>query len=347
MSNLVPTDIKLPAHLAGRVNQQSALNAALTGGLSSNAEGGYPRISIKGARFRIVEDGNETVLDSTALDVVIVGANPKLSKTYYASTWTPDNEPSAPDCQSLDGIRPDASVENPQNDLCATCPMNAWGSKTTPQGQSIKACADQKRLAIVAADDPTGPVYLLNVTPAALKNLNQYQRELSMRGIPAEIVKTRITFDTEASFPKLKFGFGGFIDEDTQTAVDKLFGADHVKKITGEAVVTQEQIEATGQADAEVKAPVKETAPEPEPTPEPTPEPVAEETPQRGFGAAAKPEPEATPTPEPKPEPKQESKPEPKPKQESKPEPKKEESSSGGLADEIADLINEVGLDDD
>lgn len=340
MSNLVPSDVKLPAHLTSRIGKESSLTAALTGGLGGVSTESYPRISIKGARFRIVDDGNETVLDTTALDVVVVGANPKLSKTYYASTWTPDSEPSAPDCFSLDGIRPDASVENPQNDLCATCPMNAWGSKTTPQGQSVKACADQKRLAVVAADDPTGPVYLLNVTPAALKNLNQYQKELSMRGIPAEVVKTRVTFDTDASFPKLKFGFGGFIDEQTQEAVDKLFGAHHVKQITGEAIVTQEQIEATGYQETEPTAPVKEKQPElePEPEPEPTPEPEAEK-PKRGFAAAAKADPEPDQESEAEP-------PKPKAKAKKEPEPKQEESG-GGLADEIASLIDEVGLDDD
>ena len=232
MSNIVPMSTAIPAHLANRVGKPSALAASIGGGLSTGAD--FPRISIKASRFRIVQGSAETVLQDPTLEVVVVGANPHLSKAFYAAAWNPDAEATAPDCASLSGIRPNADSPAPQSDLCATCPKNAWGSKVTAQGTKIKACADKKRLAVVAANDPTGPIYLLEVTPAALKGLNQYQRELSMRGIAPEIVKTIISFDTDASFPKLQFGFGGFIDEAMQADVDALFGTPAVLEITGE-----------------------------------------------------------------------------------------------------------------
>jgi hypothetical protein len=279
MSNIIPANITVPTHLANRVGSPSALAASLTGGLGSGGEG-FPRISIKGARFRLVDGDSETVLDSTTLSAVIVGANPRVSKTWYAKAWTPDAEPSSPDCQSMDGISPDPASAQPQNDLCATCPQNAWGSKVTTAGQQIKACSDSKRLAIVASEDPTGPVYLLTVTPAALKGLNQYQKELAVRGIPPEIVKTSITFDTDASFPKLQFGFGGFLDPDTQAVVDELFGAARVKEITGEsahAPTAVPQIAAPVVPKPAVVKPVVQEAPAPAPAPA---------VPKRGFGAS-------------------------------------------------------------
>jgi hypothetical protein len=299
MSSIIPANIKIPTHLANRVGSPSVLAQSLTGGLSGGGEA-YPRISIKGARFRIIDGDTETVLDSTTLEAVIVGANPRLSKTWYAKQWTPDAEPSAPDCFSLDGIGPDPQSTKPQNDLCASCPQNAWGSKVTPQGQEIKACADQKRLAIVAADDPSGAVYLLQVTPAALKGLNQYQKELAVRGIPPEIVKTKLSFDTDASFPKLKFSFGGFLDEETQTVVDELFGSEKVKDITGETPrrpVTPPQVVAPKQ---QVKS--VEYKPEPAPVAEkveeiPAPAPAAA---KRGFGASKSSTPKAAKTTAPK-----------------------------------------------
>lgn len=321
MSNLIPTNVQVPAHLMAKLSQPSVLSQSLMGGISGGDGESYPRISIKGSRFRIVEGGSETVLDTTALDVVIVGANPRLSKTWYAKAWTPDSEPSAPDCFSLDGVGPHPESTQPQNDLCASCPQNAWGSKVTPQGQQIKACADQKRLAIVAADDPEGPVYLLQVTPAALKGLNAYQKELSMRGIPAEIVKTRITFDTDASYPKLKFGFGGFIDEGTQAIVDKLFGTAHVKEITGESAPVAVPKPALAKP-----APV-EAAPAPA-----VPDEVVEanggkpEAPKRGFGAKKAAEPA--------------------PKAKIAEEPKAADTATASLADEIAALVGEVNADD-
>lgn len=299
-TNIVPANIQVPAHLAARVGKPSALAESLTGGLSASAE--YPRISIKASRFRIVDGDAETVLPQTTLDVVIVGANPRLSKTYYTKAWTPDAEPSNPDCFSLDGVRPNASSTDAQSDLCANCPQNAWGSRVTQQGTEVKACADQKRLAIVAADDPEGAIYLLQVTPAALKGLNKYQKELSMRGIPPEVVKTRVSFDTDASFPKLTFTFGGFLDEETQQIVDKLFGSPAVKEITGEAAPVQEPSPKV------TPKPVVQEAPAPAPTPAaeaPTtvrrgfggskaaPAPVAQEEKPKGFGAGRKAKPAA------------------------------------------------------
>lgn len=334
MSNLIPTNIQVPAHLAARMGQPSVLATSLVGGLSGGSEA-FPRISIKGGRFRIKEGDIETVLDSTRLDVVIVGANPKLSKTYYAKEWTKDAEPAAPDCFSLNGTSPDPSVENPQNDLCATCPHNAWGSKVTANGQQVKACADQKRLAVVAADDPSGAIYLLQVTPAALKGLNQYQKELSMRGIPPEVVKTRVSFDTDASFPKLMFGFAGFLDEETQEAVDGLFGTDRVKEITGELVKPQPVVvQAPRQAPVKaVPAPAKAAPVKAAPAPSVFEEDAEEEAPapapaKRGFGAAKAEAPApAAKAVKPKATP-------------------KVEAAGSSLADEIAALIGEVNDDE-
>ena len=297
MSNIILANAKIPAHLVAKVGQPSALSQSIASGISQGQS--FPRISIKGARFRIIEDGTETVLDTTSLDVIIVGANPKLSKTFYAKAWNPEAEPSAPDCYSLDGTKPHPESESPQNDMCSGCPHNAWGSKIGPQGQQLKACTDQKRLAVVSADDPEGPVYLLQVTPAALKGLNAYHKELSVRGIPAEVVKTKVGFDTDASFPKLKFGFGGFLDEAAYAAVEPLFGADSVLEITGEK---QPDV---APAPTQVRKSVVKAKPAPEPEPEPeeeAPAPVAE-APKRGFGAAkaaAAPKAAAKPKAEPK-----------------------------------------------
>jgi hypothetical protein len=331
MSNaLIPANITIPAHLTARVGSPSALGQSLTGGLSSGGES-FPRISIKAARFRIVEGDTETVLDTTALEVVIVGANPRLSKTWYAKAWTKDSEPQAPDCFSLDGISPDAQATDPQNDLCASCPHNAWGSKVAPNGQQLKACSDQKRLAIVAADDPEGPVYLLSVTPAALKGLNQYHKELSVRGIPPEIVKTKVTFDTDASFPKLQFSFGGFLDEETQKAVDGLFGSNQVKEITGELAKRPVEVPKIQAAPKVASKPaVQEVESVEEPAPAPAPE--QESAPKRGFGAS-KPAAKAPAAKVAQPK--------------AAPVATDDNESATTLADEIAALVGEVGADDE
>lgn len=330
-TQLTLANAQIPAHLAARIGQSTALAQALTAGLSSGEN--HPRISIKGSRFRIIEDGVETVLDSMVLDVVIVGANPHITKTWYGKQWTPDAEPSAPDCFSHNGTYPDAQSANPQNDLCASCPQNAWGSRVTPQGKEIKACSDQKTLAIVAADDPEGTIYQLQVTPAALSGLSKFHKELSVRGIPPEIVRTRVSFDTDASFPKLTFAFNGFLDEETQLAVDKLFGSDEVKDITGETRGAQPPAGAKPVAApaAAAKPSVREAAPVATPAPaQAAPAPAAAPA-AKGFGKKAA-APAAAPV------------------QAAPVEkditPAADVPTASTLADEIAALVGNVGADD-
>lgn len=281
MSNeLVIQTVALPAHIAARVGRVSALTASLAGGLGGGDI--FPRISIKGSRFRIVEGGEETVLEKTYLDVVVVGSNPRRSKSFYAKAWDPNDAGGAPDCWSMGGVAPDASIADPQNDLCATCPHNAWGSKTGPQGQKMKACADTKRLAIVAAEDISGPIYLLSVTPAALKDLDVFQKGLQARGIAPEIVITRVSFDTNASFPKLTFSLGGFVDEADIPVIDELIDSGAPKRITGEE--DPNTIQATVVETPVRQAPVK-AAPAPVKA-APVAAPAAPAVPKRGFGGA-------------------------------------------------------------
>lgn len=325
MSNLIPANIQVPAHIAKRVGQPSALAQAMASGIGGGEM--FPRISIKGSRFRIKDGDVETVLESTALDVIIVGVNPKLSKTYYAKAWDPSAEASAPDCYSLDGIKPNSDCDAPQNDICATCEWNQFGSAHTPTGVAIKKCADKKRLAVVAADDASGPVYLLEVTASALKGLNAYQKELTMRGFGPEIVRTRVSFDTDASYPKLKFGFGGFLDEAAMESTEELFGSNKVKEITGEATAsTPAQIPVAKSA----PKPMLVKAPEPEIEVVDSSEPEPEIKPIRGFGAAKAKAPVEVAT---------KSKAAPK----AAPAPTTEATA---LADEIAGLLGEMDADD-
>lgn len=333
MGSITTINANVPAHIAARMKQPSSLAQSLASGLGGGPE--FPRISIKGSRFRIKDGDAETVLKETELPVIIVGANPRLSKAYFAKAWDPDADAVMPDCYSLDGVRPHPESESPQNDLCATCEFNKFGSKITPQGTETKACADKKRLAVVAANSPEGPVYLLEVTPAALKGLNAYQKQLTMRGLSPELVVTTVGFDTNASFPKLSFDFGGFLEEDAMAAVDSLLGSEEVITVTGEREV-----------------PVATPPAKPKPTlvkakPEPVEE-EAEEKPLRGFGMGKPAPAEEKPARgfgAPKAAPPAEEKPKATRKAAAKPV-VAEATTVDALADEIASMFGEEGADD-
>lgn len=262
MNALVPTNIQLPAHLSSRVGTQSSVANSLTAGLNSG--GGFKRISIRGSRFRIREGNNETVLPDAKLRAVIVGASPNITKTYFKGTFNPKAEDKGPDCYSNDGIRPAADADDPQSQLCASCQHNAWGSKMSESGQRMKACADQKRLAVISADDhsPEPEVYLFQVTPGALNDFRAYGKLLESKGLPPEIVVTEISFDPKEAYPKAVFKFGGFIDEAMVPVVDELVGSSLVREITGEQPLVATVLETP--VGKTKPSPVRETTPEPE-----------------------------------------------------------------------------------
>ena len=293
MNAVTKTTMNVPAHLAGRIGKASKLADVAAAGIGTGGID-YPRISIKGGRFRIVEGGVETVMDSSTIEVIVVGASRLLTKQWYAKAWTPDAEAVAPDCFSLNGVRPDPASSSPQADMCAECEHNVWGSKITPQGTKIKACPDQKRVAVVAADDPAGPVYLLTITPAALTSWAQYSKKLKMHGVSPDLLRTKVSFDTSASFPKLMFSNGDFNDADTQAIIDGVVDNDSVRHVLGdddEGAVAEVPKPAAKPAlvRAAKPAPVEEVVEEEEAAPVEEPaKPAA-----RGFGktkaAAAEP----------------------------------------------------------
>jgi hypothetical protein len=206
-----------------RKGELSTLAKSLTGGTGG---GSTKRISIKGGVFRLMADGKEiTSIDDRHLDVVIVNAAPKISRTYYAGTYEEGNT-SAPTCWSPDGETPDASVEEPQASNCASCPMNVKGSG---QGES-KACRFSQRLAVVLANDIQGDVMQLTLAATSIfgkeegdkRPLQAYARYLAAQSINPETLVTRLRFDTKAAVPKLFFQPVRWLEDDEYAiAVEK------------------------------------------------------------------------------------------------------------------------------
>jgi hypothetical protein len=198
-----------------RKGELSTLAKSLAGG---GIGGGGKRISIKGGVFRLVADGKEiTSIDDRHLDVVIVNAAPKISRTFYAGQYV-EGETKAPDCWSPDGDKPDASIESPQAHDCASCPMNVKGSG---QGES-KACRYSQRLAVVLANDVQGDVMQLTLSAISIfgkedgdkRPLQAYARYLAAQNINPETLVTRLRFDTKAAVPKIFFQPVRWLEDD-------------------------------------------------------------------------------------------------------------------------------------
>lgn len=268
MTNLT----QVPAHIAARIaaRQQSGVKSAITAALVKDGVN-IPRISIRAGRYRLVEDGVETTVGTT-LDTIIVGANPRVSKVFYAKQFDASASDVRPDCWSNDGLKPDATIESPVHSSCADCPNNVLGSKILPSGAKSKMCSDQRHLAVVPAADPT-KVYSLTVPVSGMKNLREYVKDLDNYGMGTEDVITEMGFDDSASYPKITFTRKNYVPEKASTRVEQLIESDAVKIATrqlsprqaGPAIAAPQK--ATPLAAPAVDDAYEEEAAAPEPAP--------------------------------------------------------------------------------
>jgi hypothetical protein len=108
-------------------------------------------------RGGILTYGEETLPGNQACVIILDSVK---ENTFYGSKFDPEN-PSAPLCYAFgrgpageDDMGPDASMQvdlnyfQPQNDTCAGCPKNEWGSAEFGKG---KACQNRRRLALIPA----------------------------------------------------------------------------------------------------------------------------------------------------------------------------------------------------
>lgn len=219
---------QVPAHILARIAARGGAKSALLDAVVSGIS--YPRISIRASRFRLVDDGVETVV-GTELDVIFVAVNPRVSKIWYDKAFSSDtDDKSPPACWSDDGVKPDANVASPVNADCATCPKNVLGSRITPSGRQSKECNDIRHVAVVPAADST-KVYGLTIPVSGMKAFRKYFKELSQYGLNPEEVVTTLGFDDEASFPKLIFSQKGYVPEKHLKTVEEFGRASETLQI--------------------------------------------------------------------------------------------------------------------
>ena len=217
----------IPSYLKGAVD---SVTAALAG-----SSGGMRRISIKGGVFREMVGGNEyRVSEDRAMNVIIINAAPKVSRTYYSGSYS-EGTAVAPTCWSSDSQKPDESVKNKQANTCLNCPQNIKGSG---QGDS-RACRFSQRLAVVVDGEvDKEQVYQLVLPSTSIfgdgeKNkmpLQAYARYLSNNGFPIFGVVTEMRFDTSSPTPKLTFKPVRPVTEEEYELIQHLKDSNDAKK---------------------------------------------------------------------------------------------------------------------
>lgn len=235
LANTVSSQV--PAHLVGRPKR--GLVADALQGLGGNNP---PHVSIKQNRFRLVNAaGQEWLLDTFHMDVVVIDVNPNVSKIYYADAFDPmATEFKPPTCFSDNGPEttgvaqtPSQQAQFPQSPTCQLCPQNQWGSETSRiSGKAIKACNDLKKIAVIVPMDPTRGVYLLRVPPASLKNFRNYGKQVDEQGVDLPDMITRLTFDPQVQ-GVLNFQPVGWIDEPTVQFIDSILESKITEGLVG------------------------------------------------------------------------------------------------------------------
>jgi hypothetical protein len=258
------------------------MQAGMGDDLGAGIGGNYATLSIRGKTFRVKHQGNETpITDSNgdavgSLEAVIVKANPYLTKQFYENAYS-EGDNAAPVCFSIDGKSPSPAVEAPQHTNCAMCPQNRFGSRVTEAGTKVKACQDNKKLAIVPLADLKNAVYggpmLFRVPASALKDLLAFNNKLSAAGYPYNAVAVRIGFDLDASYPKPTFKPIRVLNSEEAATVVEHYSSDAVERLLGDFSELH-----TGEAAPAAEA-LFEQDQEPQPQPQPRPAPAAKAPP--------------------------------------------------------------------
>ena len=243
----------LPAHLRNIEGLDETTKALMGGGT-----GGTKRISIEGGVWRMMVNGNEVARnEERSMNVVIVAAAPKVSRTFYAGVYK-KGVASPPDCWSADGEKPDAKAANPQSKTCATCPQNVKGSG---QGDS-RACRFSQRLAVVLENDVNGDVYQLTHPSQSIFGegepgkwpLQTYARMLGSKGVPITAVVTEARFDTNAATPKLTFKAVRPLTEEEFATCQQVGQSPTAKQAVTFTVSKQDGVKQIAERDAEFRS---------------------------------------------------------------------------------------------
>jgi hypothetical protein len=244
MSNITVIDQSLPDFL------QTAGVSDLTKQLAGNS--GVKRIVPKNGIFRKVVGKEEMGKIKGNLNAIVVSASPKVGRIFYAKQWTPDAEPSAPDCFSNDGAAPDAGAQNPQAARCDACPQNIKGSG---MGNS-KSCRYSRRLALVLEEDfgtsLEGEVYQMNLASKSLfgeggsdnaHTFENYAKYLANNGKSLDYVVTQISFNEDNDNQSVLFTPARFINKNEYAVTSAAVQKPEVHKMV---VMTPYQADASG-----------------------------------------------------------------------------------------------------
>lgn len=210
---------QLPSYLQNRQSRTVTERAA--SGLGGSMP---PHISIQSNRFTLIDAAGNEQDEGGSIDVCVADVSDVNCKRYYGDKpWTPDSN-DAPVCWSANGVGPSRDAPSPQNAICATCKHNERGSAISKvSGAAIKACRDEKWLAVIPTKYPT-MMFQLVLTPGSFKNWKTFLKPFETHGVDISDTVTKMAFEPKVNgviqFAAAQNPQGGvvWIDEGTAKA---------------------------------------------------------------------------------------------------------------------------------
>lgn len=143
------------------------------------------------------------------INVIIVGALPKVSRIFYKEKFDPNKEATLPNCWSNLGDKPEESAKDRQHSNCADCPQNVKGSGEN----GGRACRYERRVSVLVEGDSSGDVYQFKIPSKSLFGkgngnvhpFESYVKFLIANGESPDNVVTNVAYDLNADTMELLF----------------------------------------------------------------------------------------------------------------------------------------------
>lgn len=229
----------LPAYLQNR--QTRKLTEDATAGLGTSRPA---HISTEGSVFTLVDAaGNPRRLTFTAqdgreyqqpyLDANVLDLSASVSKRYYEEPYQKDAG-MPPTCFSANGVVPSRESMRQQARTCAECPHNVRGSATSElSGVAIKACRDEKWLAVTIPQTSMDTIFRFVITPGSFKNWKAYTEAFKGGSVDISDVLTRFEWVGPDAPNVIKFSATAYIDERTAQLAERALAAKATDAIVG------------------------------------------------------------------------------------------------------------------
>lgn len=158
--------------------------------------------------FKMPPDESGEQQKVTELVGIVLDAHP------YNAYWNKANDPEdgssrPPDCFSPDGLAPTST--EPQSPKCASCKLNKFGSD--PEGGKGKACGNRRMVHLMMEGSPFP--FRVQVTPSSFRPWDEYMAMLSRKGIPRDLVHTRMRLkprkEGQYEWSELTFDIVGYV----------------------------------------------------------------------------------------------------------------------------------------